>query len=103
MMRADAEQWFPSRGVKRAWIAFDVVIAGVLFSLAQRWRPRLAVVAASAVTLDASLTIAQAAAYNVRRASRKRDWLVIAAAIAAPLVASAILWGGLKRREMTRT
>ena len=52
--------------------------------------------AAIAAAADATLTTIQAARYNVPRA---KHWIVIAAAIAAPALAAAILTGGPRTRK----
>ena len=90
---ADTKRWFPSRRVQLSWAAFDVAMFAALVSLSRKWRRPLATAACAAATVDGILTTAQAIRYN-----RARDALVIAAAIAAPFAAAAILFGGLRTR-----
>ena len=90
---ATARSWFPSRRVQFAWVAFDIAMCGVFVSLASRWRRPLAIAACAAVSADAALTAVQVARFNARRSN---NWLVMAAAIAAPALAAAILLGGLR-------
>ena len=90
---ADTKRWFPSRRVQLSWAAFDVVMCVALLSLSRKWRRPLAIAACAAATGDGVLTTAQAIRYN-----RARDAIVVAAAIAAPFVAAAILFGGLRTR-----
>jgi len=99
---AVARSWFPSRRIQFAWVAFDIAMCGVFVSLASQWRRPLAIAACVATSADTVLTTIEAASYNVRRARRARDWLAIAAAIAAPALASAILFGGLLTRSGKR-
>lgn len=96
---AIADSWFRSRRIQFAWVAFDIVMCGVFVSLAKEWRRPLAIAACVAATTDAVLTSVEAATYNVPRARRVRDWLVVTAAVAAPLLAAAILFGGLRSRR----
>ena len=94
-----ADSWFPSRRTQFAWVAFDVVMCGVFVSLASHWRRQLAIGAAIATAADATLTTIQAARYNVPRARSARHWMIIGAAIAAPLFAAAVLTGGLRTKR----
>jgi phosphatidylglycerol lysyltransferase len=96
---AIADSWFPSRRIQFAWVAFDVVMCGAFVSLSSKWRRPLAIGACVAASADAALTSIEAAAYNVPRARRLEDWFVIGAAVAAPALAAAILFGGLLTRS----
>lgn len=100
LIASDTRRWFPSARVKHAWIAFDAVMAAMLFSLAARWRRPLALAACAATSADVVLTAAQALAHNLPR--RRRGWrelAIIGASVVAPLLATAILAGGLRRRQ----
>ncbi len=93
-----APRWFPSVGVQRAWVAFDVVVAVGLLALSIRWRARLAIVLAASITADAMLTTLEAATYNASRAHSTIAWLVMAIACAGPALGAVTLWGALRRR-----
>ncbi|HEY2323365.1 MAG TPA: hypothetical protein VGJ82_10945 [Thermoanaerobaculia bacterium] len=95
---AETKRWFRTRREQYGWVAFDAVMACVLLSLSHKWRPRLAIAACGAAAADGLLTSVSAARYSARRARNITDVLVIAAAIAAPLTAAAILFGGLRAR-----
>ena len=88
---APVAQWFPSAAVKWSWVGFDVLMAAGLFWLSNRWRKPLATLLASLATLDATLTVIEAANFNFPHA-HGFEWLAIAAGLAAPIVASAFLW-----------
>jgi phosphatidylglycerol lysyltransferase len=98
LLSVDTKRWFPSRLVQVGWAVFDVGMGCVLLSLARRWDRRLARVARAAAGIDAAVTVVEAAAWNVPRARRLRDVLVIGVAVAAPLLVLGILSGGLRRR-----
>jgi hypothetical protein len=38
---ADTRVWFPNWRVQWAWVAFDVLLIALMFSLGRRWRARL--------------------------------------------------------------
>lgn len=92
--------WFPAPWVRWAWVAFDCLLVAALFSLARRFRPRLAQVLAVAISLDAAVTFAEVALYN---APRVRDWTalpILAIACIAPTAAATFLWLALRRVRM---
>ncbi len=99
MSLAETRRWFPSRFVQLSWCLFDIAMSSALLSLSARWRRPLAIAACAAAAADGILTTAQAVTYNARKLRGVRDALIIAAAIAAPLAAAAILFGGLKHRS----
>jgi hypothetical protein len=88
------ERWFPSRRIRWMWVSFDTVLAAVLFTLAKEWRPQLARAAAVATAADAVLTTVQAARWNVPRAKRWTDGVIITASLLAPVFATVLLWRG---------
>ena len=94
----DTEQWFPSRSVQYGWVVFDLMMAGILISLSRRWRRRLGVVAATAASLDAAITTIEALAYNRNRMRNGRDRVIVAIALSAPVLVSAILIGRLLKK-----
>ena len=95
---AETKRWFRTRREQYGWVAFDVAMAGVLLSLSHNWRRSLAAAACGAAAADGVLTCVSAARYSARRIRRVSDAVVIAAAIAAPFTAAAILFGGLRSR-----
>ncbi len=100
---ADTEVFFPAPWVKWAWVVFDVGLAVALASLARRWRRGLAGLLAALVTLDAGLTWAQAALWNLPRAAGEP--LHAAAAVVAclaPAAAAVVLWSAWRHRAGPR-
>jgi phosphatidylglycerol lysyltransferase len=87
----DAERWFPSAAVKWAWVAFDLCLCVALLLLGRRFRPWLSRAITVSVTVDACLTVAQAALFNLPRLRGSAEALGVAAAVLAPTVASRIL------------
>jgi phosphatidylglycerol lysyltransferase len=98
LLSVETLRWFPSRSVQLAWGAFDAGMIGVLFTLSRKWRRPLAAAALTAAIGDGVLTIVQASRFNASRIRSVGDVLVVAAAVVAPVVAVAVLWGGLRRR-----
>jgi len=93
-------RWFPSAAVQLAWVGFDVLLAGALFTLARRWRTTLGRVVALAVSCDVALTLAQAIAWNWPRRGDVWDVLVIAVACLAPALGAVVVWGALRRGDV---
>lgn len=96
---SDTERWFGSRREQFGWVAFDTLMAAALLSLSRRWRRPLAVVTCAAAFADGAITSVSATRRRARRARPWTDRLVIAAAVAAPFAAAAILFGGLLKRR----
>jgi phosphatidylglycerol lysyltransferase len=96
---APTEPWFPAPWIKWAWVGFDVAVAAGLFRLHRRYAPKLATTLAVAVTGDAILTAVQAALWNLPRADGVVDYLAIALACFAPVLASIVLWGAVRMRR----
>jgi phosphatidylglycerol lysyltransferase len=90
--------YFPARACQLGWVAFDVALAAGLFTLARRWRQPLADVVATAVTLDAVVTIVQAIVYDLPKRTGPLDVVVIAIAMFAPTLAAVLLWNARARR-----
>lgn len=97
-----AGRWFPSDRIRFAWVAFDILAAAGLATLARRWQRPLAAVMLGAIATDAALTVGQAARFNLPRVSKWWEPLVIAAAVAAPIVAASVLAGALVRQTRVR-
>jgi phosphatidylglycerol lysyltransferase len=93
-----AGPWFPSPVWQWGWVGFDVVLAGSLFALSYRWRAPLGDVVATAVTLDAVLTLGQAVAFDLPRRRGALDVVLAVIAILAPTVASVLLWNARVHR-----
>lgn len=96
---ADTRRWFASRREQAGWVAFDAVMCAVLLSLARRWRQPLARAAAVAALCDGAITTISVSRRPALQPRRWTDRLVIAAAVAAPFAAAAILFGGLRTRR----
>jgi phosphatidylglycerol lysyltransferase len=96
---APVEPYFPSAEVKWAWVAFDVGLAAGFFALLRRWRRPLATLLASLVTLDAGLTLWQAAAHAAPRVHTAGQGALVALAVAGPSAAAVMLWRARAHRE----
>ena len=90
--------YFPSPACQWGWVAFDVGLALALFALARRWRQPLADIVATAVTVDAAVTIVQGISYDLPRHSAPIDIIVIAIAMLAPCLAAFLLWNARVHR-----
>jgi phosphatidylglycerol lysyltransferase len=99
---ADTRRWFASRWEQAAWVAFDTLMCAALLSLSRRWRRPLAAIVSTAALCDGVLTTTSVIRRRALRPARWADRLVIAAAIAAPFTAAAILLGGLQARGSRR-
>ena len=93
-----AARWFPSPAWQWSWVGFDVVLAVSLLALSYRWRAGLADLVATAVTADAVLTLGQAIVFDLPRRQGPLDVAVAAIAVAAPTVASVLLWNARVHR-----
>jgi len=94
-----SERWFPSEPVRWGWVAFDAVVAVLLYRLSERWDHRLAIVLAIAITADAALTFYQAMTFDF--VFRRAPWelAVIYLALMAPMLSATLLWSGLRHRR----
>jgi phosphatidylglycerol lysyltransferase len=95
---APAEPWFGYAWIKWCWVAFDVLIALGLFRYLYNRRTSSLTPLALAVTFDAIVTPIEALLWNVPRAHGLLDWAILAAACAAPALASIVLWGARRSR-----
>jgi phosphatidylglycerol lysyltransferase len=91
-------RWFPSPIWQWSWVSFNVVLAASLLVLSYRWRAALADVVATAVTLDAVLTLGQAILYDLPRRRGPLDVVVAIVAILAPTIAAILLWNARVHR-----
>jgi phosphatidylglycerol lysyltransferase len=85
---ADTTTWFPGAGVQWAWVAFDVLLIGLMFSLVRRWRARVASSLALLTSLDALLTTLQVLLWNVWTARTPLAWALLLFGCTGPLLAS---------------
>ena len=90
--------YFPAPACQYGWVAFDVGLGVGLFALARRWRQPLADIVATAVTLDAVVTVLQAILYDLPRRRGPFDVAVVAIAMLAPTVAAVLLWNARASR-----
>jgi phosphatidylglycerol lysyltransferase len=102
MLALAPARWFPGAPVHWGWVAFDVGLACALFVLAARWRAGLARALATAITLDAAVTWAQALVFDAPRVRHLLDAVVLVAACLAPAAAAVILWGAIGHRAWMR-
>lgn len=94
--------WFPSLEVQWAWFVFDLVLVLGFTALARRWRQLLGITFASLTTLDAVLTTWQIAAHTWNAAPHVPAHLWCLLAMIGPLLASTLLWGGVRRHACMR-
>ena len=104
---APVSPWFPSTIVQGLWVAFDLLLLAALGRLRRRGGTRLAAGLATAASIDAMLTAAQAVFHTVpalQRAATSGDAsvpasavLIVIVACLAPVVAAAVLWGAARR------
>jgi phosphatidylglycerol lysyltransferase len=97
-----ADGWFPSPGVKWAWVTFDVLLLFGLQRLRQRWTRRLSMTLATLVSLDTLLTVVQATIWNMPRVQTALEAFIVLGACTAPALAAAVLWGAVHRRATAR-
>lgn len=96
---ADSSHWFPVPWVQWFWVAFDAVLAVLLFWLGMRWRPWLASVLLALVASDALVTLFEVAAFDLPRISGVAEAAVVALAIAAPALATVVLFNARRREQ----
>ncbi len=90
-------RWFPSAWIHGGWVAFDIALYFTLrMSRHHGWRVGLPPVA-TAVTLDALLTMAQALVWNAPRIATWQETCWVLVACAAPVGAAWVLWGAVRR------
>jgi phosphatidylglycerol lysyltransferase len=98
LLVAAPARWFPSPWVQAAWVAFDLVLVGAMFSLARRWRAGLANALIAATAADAVVTTAEVLAWNAPRGLTAFETAMVLVACAAPALACAALVGARRRR-----
>jgi phosphatidylglycerol lysyltransferase len=99
---SSSAKWFAGHAaVKWTWIAFDLVVTIGMVQLVRRPSWRLAAMLAVAVSSDTVLTTVEALTWNVPRAESAIDFIALAAAIGAPLLAAVALWGAAWRLKRT--
>ena len=99
LLAARGRRWFRTSAVHIGWIAFDIGLTAVLFGLSRRWRQPLAIGAALALAGDSAVTLREAARLRQRGLRRKTDSFILGAAVLAPLLAVAVLAGGILRHR----
>lgn len=114
LVLAPVSPWFPSAMVRGLWVGFDLLLLAALGHLRRRGGARLAAVLATAVSIDATLTAAQAAFHTVpalqgaavstgvrfdgAAASLSASSVAIVfVACLAPVIAASVLWGAARR------
>ena len=105
-------QWFPSSAVHVGWVLFDVALLLALRHLRAQM-PRRGVgarvrtwyaarIVATAVTIDAVLTIVQALWWNASRVTDVPAVIIVAVACSGPTLAAIVLWGAERRLRRLR-
>ena len=95
---ASARRWFPHPMVKWAWVAFDLGLLAGLAILQRRWRYGLARALVAAIGVDAVLTAVEAGCWNLPRTTGLGAGSLLAAAVAAPVLATYVLGRATARR-----
>ncbi len=96
-------RWFPSLWVHAAWVVFDVALIGLLFALTRRFQPRLLTLALALVASDTVLTALQVVLFNAPRVHTAGELGVMLVAVAAPALASVVLYSARRRRVQRLT
>jgi phosphatidylglycerol lysyltransferase len=92
LLLIDTATWFPGAGVQYAWAGFDLLLIGLMLSLARRWRARVAELVVLLTTLDALLTTVQVLLWNVWTARTLAAWALVVLGCAGPLLAATFFW-----------
>ncbi|HEY4059266.1 MAG TPA: DUF2156 domain-containing protein [Kofleriaceae bacterium] len=95
-------RFFPNAAWQYGWVAFDVVLGGALFQLARKWTLPLGNVVATAVTLDALVTLGQALLFDLPHRRNALDVAFLIVAVAAPTAAALMLWNARASRTNAR-
>jgi phosphatidylglycerol lysyltransferase len=103
LLASASPRWFPARWMQWSWVAFDLVLAVLLWSLALRFRRWLSALLVGLVLGDALLTSLQALLFNLPRAHGWTDLLGVLTGFAAPVVASLILLNSHRRASFRGT
>jgi hypothetical protein len=94
----DPTRWFPAAWVQSAWVGFDVVLCVLLVSLARRYRTWLATLALLLVSLDATLTLAEALTWNLPRIDGAGALVGVVVACCGPVLGALALRGMIEGR-----
>jgi phosphatidylglycerol lysyltransferase len=95
-------RFFPNDAWQYGWVAFDIVLGAALFQLARKWTLPLANVVATAVTLDAIVTLGQALLFDLPHRRNALDVAFLIVAVAAPSAAALMLWNARAARTSGR-
>jgi phosphatidylglycerol lysyltransferase len=98
----DTSRWYPAPWMQLGWVAFDIVLSGLLAELSRRWHHALGVFTALLITLDDVVTSAQAVTWYAPRVASAWDALWLLIATTAPTLASIVVWGAVARRTAPR-
>jgi len=90
--------YFPAAWVKWAWVAFDLVLAGMLLRLTYSWQAQLATALTVLVTGDAVLSVLETLLYNLPAAQGPWELGVLACAVLGPSLSAFLLWRGRLHR-----
>jgi len=93
-------RWFPDPWVQDAWVGFDALLTFGLVTLVLRWQRGLSTLLASAITLDALVTLVEALVWNVPRMLHAGDALALLGAVAAPAFAAVVMWRSRARHVL---
>jgi len=94
-------RFFPSPAWQWGWVGFDLALGAALLALAGRWRQPLADLVATAVTLDAAVTIGQVVFFDLPKRHGVLDIVVVVIAMLAPTIAAFMLWNARAHRINT--
>ncbi|MFT3922351.1 MAG: DUF2156 domain-containing protein [Myxococcales bacterium] len=88
----DGPRWFPTPALHWAWVIFDVLLIGLMFSLVRRWRSWVAGTVVALTSLDALLTTLQTLLWNVWTTRGALEWFLVILGCTGPLLAATFFW-----------
>jgi phosphatidylglycerol lysyltransferase len=90
-------RWFPSPLVKWSWILLDLCLCGALLALSARWRSWLATTLLVVIGFDALTTLGEVVFCDVPRIDGWLAALVVLTSVAAPALATVVLFNARRR------
>jgi hypothetical protein len=94
---ASGPSWFPARWVQWSWVVLDMGLCAALLVLGARWRTWLATALLFVIGGDAVVTLAEVLFCAVPRLDGALAVGVVLAAVAAPTLASVVLFNARRR------
>jgi len=85
--------WFPAAWVQASWVVFDIGLTAAIVSLARRHRRWLGLFVAGAVSVDAVVTVVEAALFHLPHLQGVAELVATVVACVGPVVGASALWG----------